>query len=43
MTNIVQNMTLNGKSVDGVLGFEPGTAGWKVQMNPLRIPLHFVL
>ena len=29
------NLTFNDLSVDGVLGLEPGAAGWKSQMNPL--------
>ena len=26
MPNIVQNLTINGRDIDGVIGFEPGTS-----------------
>ena len=36
MTNTVQQ-TINGKSIDDVfMGFEPGTAEWMAQTDPLR-------
>ena len=34
-TNIAQFSTINENSVDGVLGLEPGAAGWMTQTNPL--------
>ena len=40
MANIAKTTTINGKSVEGVRGFEPRTAEWWAQMNPLSYFTH---
>ena len=42
LTNISQILTINDKSVDGVLGTKPAAAGWNALTNPLSYVDFFI-